>query len=685
MNHSKFKITDKQDRKEFIDSFWLNLKDINNLKTANVIGQHPLFNDNPPLAIVDLMSKPENFGYTCSILFDFHLHPLQVAVLKLLWNHPFSVFTATRGGSKTTLLAVYAMLRAIFVPNSKVLFIGNAFRQSKLIFSHCENIYHRSPMLKDILSNNSANRISHNVDMFQFSIEDSTITSIPLGNGDKIRGQRSTCTIADEFNNLNEEIYQEVIQGFSSVSLNPIEQVRERAKYKAMVELGEISQEKFLEIQASKISNQQIISGTCGYIFEPMYKMWKRYHDIIYSRNDKHKLQQLFGNELPIGYDRKDYAIIRLPYDVFPEGYIDEKSIGRAKATTHSGIFGSEYQTLFLKDSQGFFKRTLIEGAVCGNPLAQIIKKCGEIEFTIMMEGNRTGKYVMGVDPASETDNFALVILEIWEDHRRIVHSWTTNNYLHKMRLKTGLVKEHDYYRSCVRKIRDLMKLFNIEEIAIDAQGGGGSIREILGDPNYLEPGEHPLYPIKDDSNPRETDHLGGRHILHMIEFASAEWTYNANHNLKQDIETRELLFPACSSADFGLLHDMDVLTSRVVEKENQEIADLRETAEDVLLEIEELKNELVLIEHTKTPSGRDKWDTPQVKGLNAKKGRLRKDRYSALLMANSIGRSMIARTIEFEYNIIGGFAKNLAGKVHPSKIPDVSAGYSYGIGVRRR
>ena len=74
-------------------------------------------------------------------------------------------------------------------------------------------------------------------------------------------------------------------------------------------------------------------------------------------------------------------------------------------------------------------------------------------------------------------------------------------------------------------------------------------------------------------------------------------------------------------------------------------------------MEIEELKNELSLIEVTESVNGRMRWDTPEVKIGVGKKKRMRKDRYSSLLMAN-----MSARNINFEekqssYNAYGGFA----------------------------
>ena len=67
------------------------------------------------------------------------------------------------------------------------------------------------------------------------------------------------------------------------------------------------------------------------------------------------------------------------------------------------------------------------------------------------------------------------------------------------------------------------------------------------------------------------------------------------------------------------------------------------------------------LVVVTQSAAGRERWDTPG--GSNNKKTKIRKDRYSALLMANDAARRMgMAKTkMEFEedYYKSVGFASN--------------------------
>jgi hypothetical protein len=298
----------------------------------------------------------------------------------------------------------------------------------------------------------------------------------------KIRGMRANIVLVDEFNSVNPEIYETVIAGFAAVSQNPIQNVKEAAKRKVLQGAGlwsKVNEEAY----RSKKSNQAILSGTCGYTFEHFYSYWKRYHGIIESKGDPKKLAQVLGEDVDdfmSTLDWRDFSIIRIPFELVPEGFMDEKQVVRSKATMHAGIYDMEYGAVFTADSQGFFKRSLIESCVAHE--ANINKESWpswcKYPFDPKVRGNSDYQYVMGVDPASEEDNFALVILELHPEHQRVVHVWTTNRKDFKERQKAGLTDMTDYYAYCVRRIRDLMRVFNIIRIGIDTQGGGHQITE---------------------------------------------------------------------------------------------------------------------------------------------------------------------------------------------------------------
>ena len=221
------------------------------------------------------------------------------------------------------------------------------------------------------------------------------------------------------------------------------------------------------------------------------------------------------------------------------------------------------------------------------------------------------------------------------------------------------MVEDHDFYSFCARRIRNLMKVFPCVRIGIDAQGGGVAIEEALHDPSKLEEGELLIWPVIDYAKTKETDSQQGLHILEMVQFARADWTAQANHGLRKDMEDKVLLFPKFDNLTLGLslaMEGQDILDSN--------LDNLYDNLSECILEIEDLKNELTTIVMTQTstgPNARDRWDTPEVKMPNGKKGRLRKDRYSALIIANMLARQTTKTLQPQSYDIIGANAREAA------------------------
>jgi hypothetical protein len=119
-------------------------------------------------------------------------------------------------------------------------------------------------------------------------------------------------------------------------------------------------------------------------------------------------------------------------------------------------------------------------------------------------------------------------------------------------------------------------------------------------------------------------------------------------------MEDKAVIFPFFDAATLGLSLEDDKRSNRK-----------HDTLEDCVMEIEELKNELSLIVITQTQNGRERWDTPDTR--SGKKNKLRKDRYSALIMANwsarrlNIQKDVIKYDEEYYANV--GFAQGFVGE----------------------
>ena len=639
--------------KTIYDDAWLDLGNLDELSILfnPMVRRSKLDIENPDLHLLRIMRNPKYFGATCQLLFGIELHPIQISILQEFWIRPFPMFIASRGFGKSFLMALYCVLRAILVPGTKVVVVGAAFRQSKVIFEYMETIWRNSPILRSIYSGNDDGH-RRDVDRCTLRLGDSWAMAIPMGDGSKIRGLRAHIIIADEFASISPDIYETVVSGFAAVSATPIQNVKEAAKKQAMVEAGLWNEE--LESLEIKKGNQAIISGTADYAFKHFAQYWNRYKAIINSKGDKQALSELFKGDVPENFNWKDYSIIRIPYELIPKGFMDDRQVARARATIHSGIYNMEYAACFTADSNGFFKRSLIESCVVSES-NQIKSSDGQsILFDAVTKGSSDKQYVYGIDPASEQDNFSIIILELHNNHTRIVYCWTTNRTNFKARQKAGLSDEFDFYRFCARKIRNLMKIFPCARIGMDAQGGGIAIEEALHDPTKLEPNEQPIWPVINYDKPKDTDDQQGMHILELVQFAKADWTAQANHGLRKDLEDKVLLFPRFDGMSLGLAADKDGLSITDIDLDSG----IYDSLSECILEIEELKNELTTIVMTQTstgPNARDRWDTPELKLPNGKKGRLRKDRYSSLVIANMLARQMGRILDGPNYDIVGG------------------------------
>ena len=672
---------------EDYDYAWLRLKkeDVKNLKNP-LLDLGDWEQNNFHLHVLKIMRNPKYLHWTVKQLLNIDLLPEQVVILQELWSKSFPMYIASRGFGKSFLLAVYSTLRCLLIPGSKIVIVGAAFRQSKVIFEYMDVIWRNAPIFRSLCSDASGPR--RDVDRCTLKVNDSWTIAVPLGDGSKIRGLRAHTIIADEFNSIPVEIYETVVAGFAAVSKDPAGNVKEAATRKAMKEAG-VWTEKQEETFSQRHKNQSILSGTAGYDFEPYADYWRKYQKTIKSGGKTEKMiEDGEASDIPDYMRRlnhREFAIIRMPYELIPEGFMDDQQVSRSRATMHSGIYLMEYGACFAKDSQGFFKRSIIESCVAHdkNVAKDNWPAWCDTAFDAVTRGSSDKKYIFGIDPASEVDNFAIIVMELHQEHQRVVYSWTTNKKDFQNRKKLGLTEVNDYYGFCVRKIRDLMQVFPCVKIGLDSQGGGYAIAEGLRDPDKMDPAlnEVAILPIIEDKE-KETDRLPGLHILEYINFASAEWTTQANHGLRKDMEDRFILFPRFDNATLGLVTKTDEMRFKKLKEQIGDSSALKlyDTLEDVVMEIEELKTELSTIMVSRTASGREKFDTPEIKLGTGKKGRMRKDRYSALVIANMIARTMHREIPNPSYAVIGRVANALGKKKEDDRMyygQEWAAGYN--------
>lgn len=630
--------------------------------------------ENPHIHLMRIIRQPKNFYFTCKHIFNIELAPFQVLILQEMWHRKYPMLIATRGGSKSWLLALYSMLYALINQGSKIVIVGAAFRQAKVVFEYGEFMWRNAPILRDIIGDvgksGETNGPRRDIDRCTIRLGQSLIIALPLGNGSKIRGQRAQVIITDEFHAVPKNIYEEVVSGFAATRASPIESMKHAARVRVLKKQGRWTSELDEHDKSINRGNQAIIAGTANYTFNHFYEYWKQHKAFIESRGDVNKLLEVTHGRIPPKFNYKNYSIIRLPVELLPEDFMDEEHVARHQMTTNISTYGIEYGAVFAGDSDGFYRRSIIEGCtVKPDTLHDMLD--GVTVFHPRLRGDPNLQYIFSVDTASEHDNFAITIVELHSNHQRTIYCWTTNRERHIERVRYGIVKEKNFYAYAARKIRDLMKVFNCIHISMDSQGGGRAVLEALHDMDKIEKNEVPIWEVKSDdpSKPGSHDNQAGLHIVELVNFADGNWVSNANHGLKKDMEDRLLLFPYFDPIKLYEANKEDKALGRIKIKDGEEIQ-LADTLEELVMEIELLKDELTTIVHTQTGIAmRDHWDVPAIKEADGRKGRLRKDRYSALLMANMAARSLIRAPEPIKYSSTagGGFAKDIA-EIKPSK-----------------
>ncbi len=631
----------------------------------------------PEEELINVFINDEYLAFAAKMILGIELLPYQVVILDTLWNRKMPMLIGSRGAGKSFLLGVYCLLRMILNPGCKIVIVGAGLRQARQVYDYMVSIWEKSAILRDIAGASTSKTAGpkRETDRFRFEIGDSLCTAIPTGDGTKIRGLRANYIIADEFASIPEHIFNVVVHGFAIVAKDPVSKTKESFTLKKLKKMGLWNDDMDILKKSNEDSNQIVYSGTAFYAFNHFYKLFQKWHQIISSRGGEKLIREIFAGDEKVakGFNWRDFAVLRVPYTHIPDGVMDQGMLAQAKTTISNIQFLMEYGAVFGSDSDGFYKRSIIEAATTNRP---ILTSDGQVQFSAMKSGDPKKAYVIAIDPAADIDNAAIVVIEVNKGHRKICHCWSTNkkrhNALKQRAAKEGIVIEDDYYRYIARKIRSLMRVFGTEQVVMDKHGGGISIAEALRSPEICDYGEYPLYEVINPEDPRPDDLKEGLHILTLIA-ATNDINAEANHGMLKDLQDKKLLFPLFDVVELAKAVEYDKLTEEGAENQ-------QDTYEDLVQEIEELKNEMTSIVVTTTSElGKERFDTPSVKGEGDKKGHLRKDRFTALLYGNWYLRNKdIERVIKVDYKVLGG-NRNMIKKATPQK---PGGGMYYGPGL---
>ena len=531
-------------------------------------------------------------------IFDVDLDWHQRIALNQMWFNNNQTNILSRGTGKTFLDGVSASLEGILKPSYRVGLIAPSYRQAKFMWAEVEKLYEKSPLFQQSTVRPPA--ITPEKCYIKFKSAPgqtgTMIEALPMGSdGAKIRGARYFSTYVDEAAQVQKEILDVVVRGFMATSANPMEKVKMVAEQERLLAEGLITADQIVNPPANKLVMSTTAFYQYNYIWEGISKFMEelnRGYKVAKRKGGDVSKYQFDGN--PLNDGQIPHRVMTNSVDGLlaftcldpSRGFMNLDSIKKARREMSDYQFRMEYMAYFPPDSEGFFRRSVLD------------KARAHCSFGPILTPRKGCLYVMGVDPARTSDNFSVAIFEVDVDEGIVrlirVMSWNNKNFpmLH-------------------REVRKLIRQFNVTYFQMDAGGGGTTIRDLLASSENCPIGERLIL----EKDFEEHQFLVGDRILGpLIQFSSYEWVHDANNALLSGLQHGRLQIAAKAHTVPNLIW-------------TPEIDDADEEMERALTEWSSI---------IVTASGsRMHWDTPTKT--------MRKDRYSAILIGFNAAERVLA------------------------------------------
>jgi len=558
-----------------------------------------------------------NIAFTSELFLGVKLFPFQAMAIKGMMVSDYSMFVFSRGMSKTFSTAVYVLMECLLNPNANIGVIAGSFRQSKQIFQKMEDIVSKpeASLIKEC-----GFKIQKGTDQWTMTLGKSRAIALPLANGERLRGFRFNRIVLDEFLTIPEKIFNEVIIPFLGVVENPIEREELYNLESRVIDKGEMKeQDRYVWP-----NNKLIILSSPSFKFEYMYKLYKKYEDLIFGQGEEQDQEEE-------GFKDDAYRLImQLSYDCAPTRLYDQNLLKQAKATMSEMQFKREFGAQFIDESDGYFR--LSKMAAC---------TIADGEFpAVEVVGNPSDEYILAFDPNwagnTSADHFAMHVFKIDRDAQKIclVHSYA---------IAGVSLKQHMEY------FLYLIQYFNIVGICGDYNGGVQFINScnesalfkeakikigvIEVDLEKPENWNSDILSFKNQYNLRERNYC-------ILRKPTSNWIRNANEMLQAAIDHKRILF---ASRAIDSHFDSQRKKNIPIDKIKWDIKTPKASKGAMMIDlidhqkyvVELTKSECANIEVIGNPQGSQAFNLPQ--NLRRQKGpnRARKDSYSSLVLGN--------------------------------------------------
>ena len=558
-----------------------------------------------------------NIAFTCELFLGVKLFPFQAMAIKGMMVSDYSMFVFSRGMSKTFSTAIYVLLECLLNPNSNIGVIAGSFRQSKQIFQKMEDIVSKpeASLIKEC-----GFKIQKGTDQWTLTLGKARAIALPLANGERLRGFRFNRIVLDEFLTIPEKIFNEVIIPFLGVVENPIEREELYNLESKLIDKGEMTEDD----RYIWPNNKLIILSSPSFKFEYMYKLYKKYEDLINGLSVKE------GEEEDSFKDDAYRLIMQLSYDCAPPRLYDQNLLKQAKATMSEMQFKREFGAQFIDESDGYFR--LSKMAACTIP-------DGELP-AVEVVGNPSDEYLLSFDPNwagnTNADHFAMHVFKLDRDTQKIclVHSYAIAgvSLKHHMEYFLYLIEHFNIVGICGDYNGGVQFINSCNESAL-FKSKSVKIGVIEVDLEKPENWNSDIISFKNQYNVREKNYC-------ILRKPTSNWIRNANEMLQAAIDHRRILF---ASRAIDSHFDEQRKKNIPIDKLKWDVKAPKASKGAMMIDlldhqkyvVELTKSECANIEVIANPQGSQSFNLPQ--NLRRQKGpnRARKDSYSALVLGN--------------------------------------------------
>lgn len=582
-----------------------------------------------------------NIGFTVQNLTGWILEPWQRIVIKGWLSHNYSLTVASRGLGKSWLFSHFCYLYCLFNPDKHIVIVsGAAFKSSRSILERIDGWSRRRAVGKDpggtMLRQTFDGEMQKRQDWYRIKfVNGSTITALPLGDPERLRSFRCNVLGIDEGLLVSQSTIDNVLKPFlfaiPEVEAKRRMQIRQREK--ELIKSGRMKPEEREEFESQL---RMITLSSASYTWQDLYTTYKKYLKAIVG-SDPNSVEKL-------GKKDATYLVHQLPYQIGNPDTMDKAALDELKGDMISETTKDrEYRAKFTQDSDGYFSAKKMEACTIPD---------GE-EPCIEIVGEPGAEYVLGIDQnAADTetaDHFAMCLLKIVP---KIVSDGTIRKIgmdVHQYAEAGASLREHIDYLDYI------LTHFNVVYISYDSsQGKNAGFDRICNESEIFKAKKVELKHINADFDNgtfedivkavRKDYNREARRIVHPQSFQSSSFMRAANERLQMAFDRRDILFASRGKSQKGpiinrlLEQDVGGIQNRhsafVINKEIGGSKDDFIEQQDILMDL--VKKECGLIEMKSSGQGHLTWDLPQhLKRSNKGRNRLRRDSYTALLVAN--------------------------------------------------